>query len=369
MIASKKFPTLFSCKRRISFGESLYLSGSIPELGLWNFENSLEMINIYEDIWYLIVSLPLNEKIEYKFIKSESSKRNSNNIKWDDGDNNIIKTENSINEENIKVMSFNIRYENPNDGKHSWEFRKNLVKSVILDNNPDILGIQESKPNQTNFLKENISQKYDFYGRGRDYNGDDECVGIFFNKFKYIQLDQGTFWLTQKRYEAGSILENAMFPRISSWVKLFCPFSNLIFWVFNTHFDHLSKTNRKTNMKILLDEIHNICKKYDNVIVMGDFNATDGEECIGLIKEKLSDTCNDSKAFTFHNFGFLDNLGGMIFAGKIDFIFIGKTFSCEEFQVIKQKEIKNNVTIYPSDHFPIISQLKINLLKEKIIKK
>ncbi|MBC8202864.1 MAG: endonuclease, partial [Planctomycetes bacterium] len=46
--------------------------------------------------------------------------------------------------EPITMMSFNIRYGTANDGKNSWEYRKDHVIETIRNEKPAALAIQEA---------------------------------------------------------------------------------------------------------------------------------------------------------------------------------------------------------------------------------
>jgi endonuclease/exonuclease/phosphatase family metal-dependent hydrolase len=43
----------------------------------------------------------------------------------------------------LEVMSFNIRYDEPNDGTNSWDNRKDQVLSLLKFEDVDLLGTQE----------------------------------------------------------------------------------------------------------------------------------------------------------------------------------------------------------------------------------
>ena len=45
--------------------------------------------------------------------------------------------------QNIKLMTYNIRYDNPNDGDNNWDNRKETLVNQILFYKPDIVGTQE----------------------------------------------------------------------------------------------------------------------------------------------------------------------------------------------------------------------------------
>lgn len=64
-------------------------------------------------------------------------------------------------------MSFNIRYNNPDDGEFAWTNRKEKVVDMIQYYGPDILGLQEVLNDQVIFLHKNLPG-YDWVGVGRD---------------------------------------------------------------------------------------------------------------------------------------------------------------------------------------------------------
>ena len=48
----------------------------------------------------------------------------------------------------VRVMTFNIRYDEPRDKENAWPNRKQLVASMILFHHADIVGVQEALKNQ-----------------------------------------------------------------------------------------------------------------------------------------------------------------------------------------------------------------------------
>ena len=43
----------------------------------------------------------------------------------------------------LKVMTFNIRYDEEADGRHAWRHRRDLAIETIRRHDPDLLGVQE----------------------------------------------------------------------------------------------------------------------------------------------------------------------------------------------------------------------------------
>ena len=57
-----------------------------------------------------------------------------------------------------KVMTYNIRLDLASDGENAWKNRKEFLSSQILFFAPDILGVQEARPNQMADLKEVLKE-------------------------------------------------------------------------------------------------------------------------------------------------------------------------------------------------------------------
>lgn len=77
-----------------SYGENVYVVGNVSELGNWNpekavgtFFNSTATIAQYPS-WFYDINLPVNTRIEYKFIK----KNQSGEVTWESGSNHVLNT-------------------------------------------------------------------------------------------------------------------------------------------------------------------------------------------------------------------------------------------------------------------------------------
>lgn len=142
--------------------------------------------------------------------------------------------------EPVNALSFNIRYDNPNDGLQNWHYRKDNILRMINFYDLDILGLQEVLINQLNFLKKHLNE-YETVGVGRkDGKNKGEFAPIFFRKNKFELLESGTFWLSETP-EKVSIGWDAALERIATWAVLKDKTSRKEFIVMNTHFDHIGK--------------------------------------------------------------------------------------------------------------------------------
>ena len=73
----------------------------------------------------------------------------------------------------LSVMTFNMRYDNPEDGADNWRFRRGRVAEVIASHGVDVFGTQELLANQLGDLKR-LLPGYAAVGVGREAGG---CIG------------------------------------------------------------------------------------------------------------------------------------------------------------------------------------------------
>jgi len=139
----------------------------------------------------------------------------------------------------LKVMTFNIRYDNPSDGVFSWSNRKELVFDLIRDENPDIVGFQEVLESQANELEKALPG-YSWYGVGREdgiHKG--EFAPVFYRTDRFTSVSEETFWLSETPGIPGSMSWGTACTRICSLVRLQDHVTGTCLYIFNTHFDLL----------------------------------------------------------------------------------------------------------------------------------
>ena len=98
--------------------------------------------------------------------------------------------------QNYKVMTYNIRLDLASDGENTWNLRKEKVVDLILFYEPDIFGIQEGLPNQVQYLDASL-QNYKVIGQGRDGGQNGEQSSLFYDNTRYDVLSSDTFWLSE----------------------------------------------------------------------------------------------------------------------------------------------------------------------------
>ena len=254
-----------------------------------------------------------------------------------------------------KMMTYNIRYDNPGDGENAWSKRKEFMSDQIAYNHPDIFGIQEGLHHQVQYL-DSVFVDYGYIGVGRDDGKTKgEYSAIFYNKEKLQLLKESTFWLS-KTPNKISVGWDAALERICTYGLFENKLSKEKFWVFNTHFDHIGDLARVRSAALILEKVAELNTNHLPVIVMGDFNLTPESEPIKLLSKALNDSKHVSvaKPFgpsgTFNAFEFNKPV-----LNRIDYIFTSK----DQIEVLKYAVLSDSKDCkYPSDHLPVLVELE-----------
>jgi len=255
----------------------------------------------------------------------------------------------------LKIISSNIRFDNPADTEHAWNNRKLVLADFLNSESPDIICSQEGRRPQLmelNTLLTNVEIVQDH----RDWIHERMYPCIYINNDKFFLEESGDIWLSETPQVAGSKSFNSAFPRLCTWAKVAIKESGREIFIVNCHLDHCYSETRVEQVKVLLDETFKINSSNEALVICGDFNdPPDGEVRKKLMGERknLFDpwlSFNKEEETTFHKFkGQLDS------GSRIDWIIADNRFKCSEIKIIKD----NKNGIYPSDHFPVVANLSI----------
>lgn len=260
--------------------------------------------------------------------------------------------------QNITLMTYNIRYDNPNDGENIWDNRKETLVNQIRFHAPDVMGTQEGLKHQLCYIDKKL-KSYSYVGIPRAYvkeGGKGEYSAIFYNTKKFTELENGTFWLSETP-DIPSRGWDASLNRICTYILLKSKSTDKKFWVFNTHFDHKGELARENSANLILDKIKDINHENLPAILMGDFNLKPEELPIQNIRHEFYDSRDLSQESPFGPIGTFNgfNINKPI-TNRIDYIFV----SDKKIQVKKYGVLANvNNLKYPSDHFPVIIKIKL----------
>ncbi|MCO6043796.1 endonuclease/exonuclease/phosphatase family protein [Aeoliella sp. ICT_H6.2] len=268
--------------------------------------------------------------------------------------------------EPMKVMTFNIRYDGGNrrlpPRETAWSAdsgpnRRDMVLEVIDKAAPDLLGLQEVRPNQLEDLKQHLSD-YEVYSVGRDdgKNAGEHCT-IFYRRDRFERVDDGTFWLCETPEKPGAKHPQAACPRIASWVHLKDHQNDNMQFVFlDMHWDHVGGEARQFAAELIADRLAAM-DSVDRVILCGDTNARpDSPEIKGLLADKRLSLLNSYRQvhpevseneLTFNGFR------GETKGRPIDYVFCSPSW-----KVLSAEYIRTDFDgLYPSDHYPVVVKL------------
>ena len=260
----------------------------------------------------------------------------------------------------IKVMTWNIRYDNPEDEANQWLFRRDALCGEIRNQSPDILGVQEALHNQLKDMHRRL-KGYKSIGMARDDGKKaGEYSAIFYKKKQLKVIQCGTFWLSDRPDKPGSRGWDAACNRVVTWAEFEHRASGRHFLAMNTHFDHVGDTARVESAMLIINKAAELAGKIP-VILTGDFNVTDKNRAYRILTYSenevvLSDTRKRADAdISGPDFSFTGFNPDFKPTDLIDFI-----FASWNVKVISSKipNFKNNEA-YLSDHLPVIAVLEL----------
>jgi endonuclease/exonuclease/phosphatase family metal-dependent hydrolase len=254
----------------------------------------------------------------------------------------------------VKVMSYNIRLDTPNDSVNQWPKRTHKVYALIKKYDPDIIGLQEVLHHQLTDLLQNLPA-YRYIGVGRDDGKTKgEYSAILYKKDRFKALNQNTFWLSTTPEVPGSKSWDAAITRVASWGTFTDQKTSKSFLFMNTHFDHIGVEARKNSAALLKQKANDIAKDLP-LIITGDFNCTRDDGPYQVMMDPkgimLSDPAPENPPGTFCSFKV-----NSIECKAIDYIFHSNAWKAEGYQVINDNDGK----YYPSDHLPVMVSLMLN---------
>ena len=256
----------------------------------------------------------------------------------------------------LSVMTFNMRYDNPEDGQNNWRFRRERIAGVIKAQEVDVLGTQELLSNQFNDLS-GLLTGYQGVGVGRlDGAESGEYCAVFFRKDRFTLLDSGTFWLSETPEVVGSLGWDGACERIATWVVLRDRDGRELFFI-DTHLAHVGQVARDEGVSLLMKRIETLSGGRP-VILTGDFNSEPGSSVVAHVQK--DGVLRDAKAiaaqrsgtdWSFSDFGQIPEAERPL----LDYIFVSGDIEAVRYEVLP--DIFDGG--YVSDHAPVMAVVKI----------
>lgn len=251
-----------------------------------------------------------------------------------------------------KIITSNIRFDNPEDGHNDWNSRKQLLTKVLLEYSADLICTQEGRRPQLDEL-DGLLKKYKLIDDHRRWIPERMYPCIYHNPLSIEIFNSGDYWLSTTPHIPGSSSFESAFPRLFTWAKGRIKRSAQKFFLANVHMDHSSEQVRSKQVEILIQGIKEENAQDYPLILCGDFNEAPGKDVQTKIFDafpKLYDPWEKldmPEEPSHHNFGEEKD-----YLARIDWILLDEEFTCDEIDYDKSKE----GNVHPSDHYPVKAQ-------------
>lgn len=258
-------------------------------------------------------------------------------------------------------MTFNVRGAVFLDGENAWPKRAEFNVRTILKHAPDLIGFQEMQDGNLQTYLEMLPGFTRYIGPRYNNQSPHAFPSIFWNPERLEQLEFGEFWLSKTPDLFSGDWETDCI-RSACWSRFKILPHGAEFLHLNTHLDHISAEARLEGSKVILVRLEPMMKENLPLLVTGDFNCTPASAPYELfVAGGFRDTfleagqTDGDGAFTFHAFTGEKQEG----RERIDWILLRdgeqewETKSCN---IIRDAE----PPVYPSDHFPVLSEVEIS---------
>lgn len=259
--------------------------------------------------------------------------------------------------EALRVMSFNIRYNEPRDGKNAWANRKEKVAGVIRFHKADLVGVQEALIGQLRDLEAALPD-FAYCGVGRDDGKEKgEFSAILYRKSRFKLIETKTTWLSETPMVAGSKGWGANYARIVTRAKFYDKVSKKTFVHFNTHFDHEAEKARQEGAKIIVKMTQDLGGKMP-FIITGDLNTVEDSEGYRIFTaegNRIKDAGHMSRNPNFGPTTTWNGFGPLVPNRKIDYVLVRDDIAVNEHGVLADQWDG----LWASDHLPVIAEVEL----------
>jgi endonuclease/exonuclease/phosphatase family metal-dependent hydrolase len=257
----------------------------------------------------------------------------------------------------LVVMTYNVRYAS-NTPPNDWPARRPLVREVIAQSNPDVIGTQEGVYSQLRDLAQDLPE-YDWIGLGREGGSRGEFMAVFYRRDRLEPLAYDHFWLSDTPDVVGSATWGNRYRRMVTSVHFRDRRTGREFHFWNTHFDHEVQVARERSAALIRERVGALADGLP-VVLAGDFNAGAGANPVypALVGDGFfQDTWPLARERRGEGYGTFNGFGTSPGGGeRIDWILVrgGEALAVAASEIVTL--VRDGQ--YPSDHYPVVAWLE-----------
>ena len=264
-------------------------------------------------------------------------------------------------------MSFNINGDY-SDGANSWEKRKSLSLEVINRYKPDLIGLQEGAKINLATFSEQLTEFSLVEGNCYGDTPPEDYSSILYRTSRYELLNSGEFWFSETP-DVESTDWGVEYPMGATWVELKCKETQHKIIHLNTHYEDgpWGEESRVNATHLIVNRIAQLAPEQP-VVVTGDFNCNPWSKPYQVFQDhgfkdsyREAGNADTATSSTLHVYKgeeyFALDFGDELF-WRVDWILT--LDGNRKVQTTSSTIVKDGLPpTYPSDHYPIISEIRI----------
>ena len=260
----------------------------------------------------------------------------------------------------LRVMSFNLRYDTPNDSANAWPNRKDWVASLVRFHGADVVGVQEALAHMLTDLDTRLPG-FARVGVGRaDGRTRGEFSAIYYRTDRLALLDSGTFWLSPTPEVPGSKGWDAAIERVATWARFRDRLTGCSHLQLSTHFDHIGEQASQESARLIRRRLAQLAGGLP-IVMTGDLNSTPVSGAYRILTRDtvagatppLADAMLTSRSGHYGPTSSWTAFKAIVPDRRIDYVLVSTPVSVASHGILPDSWNGR----FPSDHLPVLATL------------
>ena len=256
-------------------------------------------------------------------------------------------------QDDVKIVTLNLRYGTPADRENSWRERRKRVHAVFNSYSDAIITTQEALPLQIKDILKAVPRLDVVYRSRTKAQDDGPANAIFYDKRKWKVVSHDTFWFSDTPDVPASKSWGNSLPRTGNLTVFEDLVTGRQIKVMNIHLDHRSENSRENTIELVLRKLIAEAEPMPT-FVTGNFNVRPTNPIIERMEEFFVDTFEGDilAGCTYHDYH------GGSHCPRYDYIFY-----LDDHGVVKTSykiDKWKSKGYYPQDHYPVVATFRFD---------